>query len=77
MKLDNPFDAMHEAQKARIPQSIRDAAIDVTDTADLCWAGARAVFGPRAKPEQALAMLAMVMQRAEETRRSIRDERTE
>ncbi len=77
MNLDNPFDAMLEAQKTRIPTSIRDAAIDVIDTADLCWAGARAVFGARAKPEHAIAMLAMVMQRADATRRSILDERTE
>lgn len=67
MKTKNPFDTKLEAQK-KMPDSIRDAAIELTDTLDLCWAAAQAVFERRATPEHALALLPIFMQRADEKR---------
>lgn len=56
MEPDNPFDLKLESLK-RMPLGMRDASILVTDTLDLAWASARSVFGTRAKPEHALALL--------------------
>lgn len=67
MKLDNPFDRKLEVQK-RMPEEIRSAAVALTDTLDLCWAAAQAVFDKRATPEHALALLPMFMARADEIR---------
>lgn len=64
MKKDNPFDLKLEVQKG-MPETIRDAAIELTDTLDLCWAAAQAVFEDRATPEHALALLPMFMQRSD------------
>ena len=71
MKLDNPFDRRLEAQK-RIPSSVRDAAIDVTDTLDVAWAAAQAVFETKAKPEHALALLSIMLARADAERQASR-----
>jgi hypothetical protein len=68
MKTTNPFDTAITVQK-RMPESIRDAAIELTDTLDLCWAAARAVFEKQAKPEHAIALLPMFMERADAKRR--------
>jgi hypothetical protein len=62
MNIDNPFDRKLEATK-RMPESMRGALVDCVDTLDLCWAGAQAVFGPKAKPEHALALLPVVIAR--------------
>ena len=67
MKLKNPFDLKIEVQK-RMPPEIRDAAIELTDTLDLCWAAAQAVFEGKARPEHALALLPMFMQRSDAKR---------
>jgi hypothetical protein len=69
MKTDNPFDAKLEAQR-KMPASTRDAAIDLADTLDLCWAAARAVFEKEARPEHALTLLPMLMARADAKRQS-------
>lgn len=68
MKTVNPFDTAISTQK-RMPETIRDAAIELTDTLDLCWAAAQAVFEKKATPEHALALLPMFMQRSDEKRR--------
>ena len=60
MKVNNPFDTAITVRK-RMPTTIRDAAIELTDTLDLCWAAARAVFEKQAKPEHAIALLPMFM----------------
>lgn len=64
MKIDNPFDRKLEVQK-RMPDEIRTAAVTLTDTLDLCWAAAQAVFEKRATPEHALALLPLFMTRAD------------
>jgi len=56
MKPDNPFEKSLEEWKHRIPANVRDVAIYVTDTLDLCWAAAQAVFEDKATPEIALAI---------------------
>lgn len=64
MKTENPFDRKIELQK-NMPVWTRDAAIELTDTLDLCWAAAQAVFEAKAKPEHALELLPMFMERAD------------
>ena len=73
MKIDNPFDAKLEAQR-KMPDWTRDAAIELTDTLDLCWAAARAVFEKEARPEHALTLLPLFMARADAKRQSRLDE---
>ena len=60
MNIDNPFDKKLEAQRG-IPESIRSAAITVTDTLDICWASARAVFEEKATPDHALVICQMLL----------------
>lgn len=62
MDIKNPFDTKLEANK-RMPESFRGALVDSVDTLDFCWAGVQAVFGAKAKPEHALALLPVVMAR--------------
>ena len=62
MDINNPFDRKLEANQ-RMPESFRGALVDCVDTLDFCWAGVQAVFGPKAKPEHALALLPMVISR--------------
>lgn len=68
MKANNPFDTAITVRK-RMPATIRDAAIELTDTLDLCWAAAQAVFEKQAKPEHAIALLPMFMERSDAKRR--------
>lgn len=67
VKTVNPFDTKIEVQK-RMPHSVRDAAIELTDTLDLCWTAAQAVFEKKATPEHALALLPLFMERADAKR---------
>lgn len=67
MDIDNPFDSALEAQK-RMPEHIRDGAIESVDTLDLAWAGVRAVFGDKATAELALALLPVILARADAAR---------
>ncbi|MEI2772522.1 MAG: hypothetical protein ABTR54_16500 [Candidatus Competibacter sp.] len=60
MQADNPFDRALEIRKG-IPDSMRNAAIYVTDTLDLSWAAAQAVFGDQARPEHALKLLELFL----------------
>lgn len=62
MDIKNPFDTKLEAHK-RMPESFRGALVESVDTLDFCWAGVQAVFGAKAKPEHALALLPVVMAR--------------
>ncbi len=68
MKIKNPFDTAITVRKG-MPISMRDSAVELTDTLDLCWAAARAVFEQHAKPEHAIALLPMFMARSDEKRR--------
>jgi hypothetical protein len=72
MKSKNPFDTKIEVQR-NMPPFIRAAAIELTDTLDLCWAAAQAVFEVGAKPEHALALLPMFMERADAKRQQAID----
>lgn len=56
MKEKNPFDKALDIRKG-IPDSMRNAAIYVTETLDLSWAAAQAIFEDQAKPEHALKLL--------------------
>ena len=66
MKADNPFDKKLEVWGARTPAAVRDAAVFVTDTLELCWSAAQAVFEEKASPEAALAIYDRVRARMEE-----------
>lgn len=70
MKADNPFDKKLEFSK-KMPSHFRDAAIELTDTLDVCWAAAQAVFEDKATPEHAIALLPMFMARADEKHRQL------
>ncbi|MEC5213300.1 hypothetical protein RCH06_001846 [Polaromonas sp. CG_9.5] len=64
MKKHDPFDALIARQKS-MPEHIRESAIELTDTLNVCRAAVESVFGEHAKPEHALALLAHVMERAD------------
>lgn len=70
MKTNNPFDRKLELSK-KMPSHFRDAAIELTDTLDVCWAAAQAVFEDKATPEHALALLPQFMVRADEKHRQL------
>lgn len=55
MKAENPFDK-HMAINKGMPREVREAAVFVTDTLDVAWLAAQAVFEERASPEVALAI---------------------
>ena len=65
VRIDNPFDKKLGAYKDTISEEIRDAAIYVTDTLDLCWASAQAVYEDKATPELALQIYDRVIERIE------------
>lgn len=73
MEPDNPFDRRLENLK-RMPLGLRDAAIDLTGTLDLCWVAAQSVFGKAAKPEHALQLLPLFMERAASERQRLQHE---
>lgn len=68
MKIDNPFDKKLEANK-RMPGWYRAAFVDITDTLDFCWAAAQSVFEDAARPEHALQLLPLFLERADAERR--------
>lgn len=63
MENDNPFDKKLNVWGNNVPADVRDAAVFVTDTLDLCWASAKAVFGDKATPELALAIYDRISER--------------
>lgn len=73
MKESNPFDKRLEDLK-RMPLGLRDAAIDVTGTLDLCWVAVQAVFEKAAKPEHALQLLPIFMAQAAVERQRLETE---
>lgn len=62
MDLDNPFDRALEIRKPMEP--FRGAAVDVTDTLDLAWSSAQAVFGKKAEPQHAIAIAELMLRAA-------------
>lgn len=48
------------------PDHFRDGAVESADTLKLCWAAAQSVFGAAAKPEHAIALLPIMLKRADE-----------
>ena len=69
MKTQNLFDTRIQAKN--MPEHFRDAVIELTDTLDVCWAAAQAVFESKATPEHALALLPLFMTRADEKHRQL------
>jgi hypothetical protein len=59
--MNNQFDKKLEAHACYMPASIRYAAVEVTDTLDLAWAAAQAVFEDLAKPEHAIKILELFL----------------
>jgi len=70
MKVENPFDRKLQASKT-MPEHFRNASIELTDTLDVCWAAAQAVFESGANPEHAIALLPMFMARADEKEKEL------
>ncbi|MDJ0737919.1 MAG: hypothetical protein QNJ47_28310 [Nostocaceae cyanobacterium] len=52
-----------EIQKNLILRNVRDAAIFVTDTLDICWVSAQAVFEDKATPEIAISIYGRIMEK--------------
>ena len=75
MKSDNPFDR-RLTNSARMPLGLREAAVDLTDTLDLCWAAAQAVFEDKAVPAHAFELLPMFIERAAWQRQQLRAQAT-
>ena len=69
MKTTNPFDTRIQARL--MPDHFKEAAIELTDTLDVCWAAAQAVFEDKARAEHAIALLPMFMARADEKHRQL------
>ena len=60
MDIENEFDKRMELHKGRIPEHIRDALIDTTDTLDFCYSAVKSVFGELATPDHAIALCSIV-----------------
>lgn len=67
MQEKNPFDTAIRVQ-TQMPAHLRNAAIHTTDTLDLAWKAAQAVFEGKAKPEHALTLLPVFLEQAEAER---------
>jgi hypothetical protein len=63
MEIDNPFDRKLETWGDQIPSDVREAALFVTDTLELCWTSAQAVFEDKATPAIALEIYDRVLER--------------
>jgi hypothetical protein len=63
MEIDNPFDRKLETWGDQIPTEVRESALFVTDTLELCWASAQAIFEDRATPELALSIYDRLIER--------------
>lgn len=63
MDMKNKFDDRMELLRGRIPEDIRDALIETTETLDLCLTAVQSVFGEQASPEHALAFCNIVTMR--------------
>lgn len=61
MKIDNPFDKKLEIN-TKIPDTFREALVNVADTLDFCEAIVQSVFEERATPEHAISICSLVMQ---------------
>lgn len=68
MKVQNPFDDKLKTYQGRAPGEVLEAAVYVTDTLDLCWAAAQAVFEDRATSADAMAIFRMIHERIENLR---------
>lgn len=56
-----PLEAKLERDIHRIPQWTREALMDCNDTLLLCWLSVQQVFGEKATPEQAIALLPIAL----------------
>ena len=65
MKIDNPFDQKLNLQGHNMPEELHASEIIVTDTLDLAWASAQAVFEDRATPDHALKILELMLSQAD------------
>ncbi|CDI02483.1 hypothetical protein BN873_310002 [Candidatus Competibacter denitrificans Run_A_D11] len=71
MQAKNPFDTKLALQK-RLPEGMRAALVDVTDTLDFAWAAVQSVFEGQATPEHALKICELMLL---ERDRNLREDR--
>jgi hypothetical protein len=74
MKIDNPFDKKIALPQVQRMTSVVNTVPFVVDTLELAWAGAQSVFEKQAKPEHALMLLPILLQRIDAERQRLRDE---
>ena len=65
MKTENPLDKKLELweSRGRTPAHVHDVVVFVSDTLELSWAAAQAIFEDKATPEAALAIFDRVCAR--------------
>lgn len=74
MNSTNRFDHWLDRPGVQRQTFIRDASIEARDTLDGAWAAVQCVFGSQARPEHALTLLPLVLQRADAARQALRSE---
>lgn len=74
MEPDNPFDRLLETPSVQRQTSVARSAPEVVDMLNLAWAGVRAVFESKARPEHALTLLPVLLERADAERQRLRAE---
>lgn len=73
MQDKNPI-AVKLAAHKDLPVFLKDSAVELTETLDLCWTAARAVFDESATPDHAIALLPIFMARSDAKRQQVIDE---
>lgn len=69
----NAFDRWLELPGVRRQSFIVDASVESRDTLLGCWHAVASVFGDQARPEHAITLLPLVLQRADDARRQARE----
>ncbi len=74
MDSTNSFDHWLDRPGVRSKTSLVDATVMARDTLQGCWYAVQSVYGKEAKPEHALMLLPIVLNRADAARQRSPDE---
>jgi hypothetical protein len=74
MRDDNPFDKKIAMPQVQRMTSVVNTVPFLVDTMELVWAGVQSVFEEQAKPEHAITLFPLVLQRIDAERQLLRDE---
>lgn len=73
MRKPDPLNAKLDLPTIRSKDSVVDATVELADTLDICWAACRSVFGSKAQPEHAVALVPLLMSGIASKRQQLRD----